>query len=77
MREFPFWPSTARFTQEFDLVGIHKGHVLLAAGLLVIPGFGTLPAFQEDPALCEAQNYEQQYVASYLRAGNSTKISSA
>ncbi|MFZ0708394.1 MAG: hypothetical protein WAM71_22530, partial [Candidatus Korobacteraceae bacterium] len=67
----------ARFTQELDLVGVHERHVLLAAGLLVVPGLGALPPFEEDSTLCEAQNYEQQYVASYLRAGNSTKISSA
>ena len=38
------------FTQELDLVGINERHVLLAAGLLVIPRFGPLPAFEEDPA---------------------------
>ena len=33
-----------------DPVGINEHHVLLAAGLLVIPRFGPLPAFEEDPA---------------------------
>ena len=39
-----------RFTQELDLVDINERHVLLAARLLVISGFGPLPAFEEDPA---------------------------
>ncbi len=63
--------------QELDPVDVDEIPVVLGTRLFVVPRLRSLPALHINAGLCEAQNYEQQYVASHVWAGNSTKISSA